>query len=111
MRHINKHVEIGEKLKNARLSCGLTQDEVSEQIDCAPRYIGQLETNRTTGSISVILELCNLYGITLNDLYSDYLNEERNDITSISGFFKLNDDHKSIIINSISYMNKLESKN
>lgn len=39
MRHKNNKIEIGEKLKKARLSCGLTQEQVCEKINCAPRYI------------------------------------------------------------------------
>lgn len=35
----NIEIKIGEKLKNARLSCGLTQEQVCEKIGCAPRYI------------------------------------------------------------------------
>lgn len=35
----NKKIEVGEKLQNARKSCGYTQEEVSNKIDSAPRYI------------------------------------------------------------------------
>lgn len=113
MRHKNKEIKIGEKLKNARQSCGLTQEQVCEKIDCAPRYIGQLETNQSKGSISLIIELCSLYGITLNDLYSDYLKVDNgiNDLTNIAGYFNLDDEYRSIIDNNIAFLNKLQSKN
>lgn len=111
MRHNNNKIEIGEKLKNARLSCGLTQEQACEKIHCAPRYIGQLETNNTIGSISLILELCNLYSITLNDLYADYLDIESttNDLSHIIGYFKLNSYNRSIIENNIAFLNKLQN--
>ena len=102
-------INVGEKLKNARISCNLTQEEASEKAGCAPRYIGLLETNQSMGSIPLILKLCSIYGITPNDLYADYLDLESNtDLTKIIGYFKLNDEHKKIIENSISFMNKLE---
>ena len=108
----NKEIKIGDKLKKARQSCGLTQEEVSEKIGCAPRYVGQLETNRATGSIPMILEFCTLYNITLNDLYCDYLPADcdSKDLTNFSGYFKLNDEHRSIIDNTIAFLNKLENK-
>ena len=103
-------INIGEKLKQARISCNLTQEQASEKAGCASRYIGQLETNQSMGSIPLLLKLCNLYNITLNDLYCDYLKSDSNsEITKISGYFKLNDEHKRIIENNISFLNKLEN--
>ena len=110
MEKVKSKITIGNKLKQARLSIGLTQEQVSEKIGCAPRYIGQLESNQTMGSIPLILKLCNLYNVTLNDLYSDYLDiPAEKDLTKISGYFNLNNEHKSIVENSISFLNKLEN--
>lgn len=106
---MNNNIEIGEKLKKARISNGLTQEQVCEKIDCATRYIGQLETNQTRGSIPIILSLCNLYKITPNDLYSDYLEINTDDLSKIVGYSNLNDEHKSIVENTITFLNKLEN--
>ncbi len=113
MKHKNDKIEIGKKLKEARISCGLTQEEVCEQIDCAPRYVSALETNQTTGSISLILKLCSLYNISLDYLYSDYLKSESfsDDLLKINGYLKLNEYNRSIIENNIMFLNKLQSKN
>ena len=110
MRHKNINIEIGEKLKKARISCGYTQEEVSEMLECAPRYISQLETNQTAGSIPTILYLCSLYKITLNDLYSDYLNFDTTqiDTVTINGYLNLNEEYRGIIDNNISYLNNLQ---
>lgn len=104
-------IEIGQKLKEARKSIGLTQEQVCEKLNCASRYIGQLETNQTKGSIPIIIALCNLYGISLNDLYSDYLKIDSTfqDLSKISGYFNLNDDYKSIVENNIAFLNKLQN--
>lgn len=73
---------------------------------------GQLETNNTIGSISLILELCSLYGITLDELYCDYLkiDSDSRDLTNISGYFKLKKDYRSIIDNNIAFLNKLQNE-
>lgn len=108
----NLNIKVGKKLKSARLSAGYTQEQVAEKLDCSNRYIGQLETDRTLGSIDLIIDLCNLYGVTLNDIYSDYLdfdfNQLNQNLCSIIGYYKLNDEYKSIIDNSIQYLNSLQ---
>ena len=104
------NIEVGEKLKNARLVAGYTQEQVAEIIDCSSRYISQLETNRTLGSIDSILRLCNLYKITLNDIYSEYFEFKINgkkDAQNIIGYNALNNEYKSIVDNTIQYLNNL----
>ena len=60
----NKDLKIGKKLKEARISNGYTQEQVAEIADCSSRYIAQLETDATSGSISLLIKLCKLYHIT-----------------------------------------------
>lgn len=111
MRKSNNDIFIGEKMKKARTACGYTQEQVSEEIDCAPRYIGQIETDRTKGSPAVILDLCNLYGISMDYVYSDYLTTKSNCHTDvILGYNKLNEEHRQIIDNAIAFLNSLENK-
>lgn len=105
------NIEVGEKLKNARLAAGYTQEQVAEIIDCSSRYISQLETNRTLGSIDSILRLCNLYKITLNDIYSEYFEFKINgkkDAQNIIGYNTLNNEYKSIVDNTIQYLSNLQ---
>lgn len=113
MKKISKlNIKVGQKLKNARLAAGYTQEEVAEKFDCSSRYIGQLETNRTLGSIDLIIELCNLYNISLNDIYSDYLkfdfNEMKQNFPNIIGYHQLYEEYRSIIDNNIQYLNNLQ---
>ena len=108
------NIKVGKNLKNARLASGYTQEQVAEIIDCSSRYISQLETNRTLGSIDSILKLCNLYKITLNDIYSDYFKfkfNEYKDTQNIIGYNALNDEYKSIVDNTIQYLNNLQKNN
>lgn len=115
MRRKNRlNIKVGDKLQKARKIAGYTQEEVAEKIDCSNRYIGQLETNQTLGSIDVIIELCNLYNITLNELYSEYLtfnlDEIKEKYPNIVGYHQLNHEHRSIIDNTIEFLKSLENK-
>lgn len=108
----NQKIKVGDKLQKARISNGYTQEQVAEIIGCSSRYIGQLETDTTSGSISLIINLCNLYHITLNDLYGEFI-DIKTDLSnnlSFSGYIGLNDEYKSIIDININYLNKLQNK-
>lgn len=111
MNHNYKDIKIGNKLKQARLACGLTQEQVSEKLDCATRYIGQLEKDAANGSISTILALCTIYKITTNDLFSDYFaSNDNTNFENIFGYQKLNMEHRRIVDNTIEFLNKLENE-
>ena len=111
MRKTKKDFKIGQKLKEARVACGYTQEQVSEKLDCSPRYIGQIETDSSSGSISIIIDLCNLYGITLDYIYSDYLKCLSNsDNKIIVGYNKLNNEYKKIVDNNIAFLNNLQNQ-
>lgn len=107
----NQDLKVGDKLQKARIANGYTQEQVTEIIGCSSRYVGQLETDTTSGSISIILNLCELYHISPNDLYGEYVDIEidPNNIT-FSGYINLNSEYKSIVDNTINYLNKLQNK-
>lgn len=111
----NKKIEkqtitYGKKLKNARLSLGLTQEQVAEILDLAPRYISDIERDKTRGSIDTFVKLCNLYKIAPNDLLSEFIDFEiqKND-PELTGFYHLKDESKEVIYTLIQYFNKQQN--
>jgi len=60
-------MEIGKKLKNARVQSGMTQENVAEKINVSRQTISNWENEKSYPDISVI-ELSNLYSISLDDL-------------------------------------------
>ena len=100
-------ITYGKKLKDARISLGLTQEEVAELLDLAPRYISDIERDKTRGSIDTFVKLCNLYKITPNNLLSEFLNFEipKNDY-ELNGFNNLKQEHKEVIYTLIRYFNE-----
>lgn len=109
---INKtELDFSQKLRQARLSNALTQEQVAEYIDCAPRYLASIESGNIKGSISLILNLCNLYNLSPDVLFADYLTFKPSQISSeLCGYDRLNDEHKQIVLNLISFLNKLETE-
>lgn len=105
----NNNINIGSILQQARISNHYTQDEVAEMLGCATRYVSSLERNKVNGSIPMILSLCNLYNLSLDKLYGQYLNDYP--CSELSGFYRLNKEHKQIIIKNISLLNEIEQSN
>ena len=69
----NIQILIGEGLKDIRTSLGLTQEEVAESLGLAPRYLSDIERNKTKGSLTTLEKLCNLYNVTPTTVLKDSL--------------------------------------
>lgn len=99
-------IEIGHIFKSIRKSLGYTQEQVAEKLLLAPRYISDIERNKTKGSLDTLVKLCNLYNVTPTFVLRDYLNiNDFNIDKNLVGYYSLSDDEKSIIQNLIRFMN------
>lgn len=61
-------MEIERKLKDARLSSGLTQEQVAEKIMVSRQTISNWENGKSLPDIISIMKLSDLYQISLDDL-------------------------------------------
>ena len=61
-------MEIGQKLKDARVHSGLTQEVVAEKINVPRQTISNWENEKSYPDIISVIELSNLYCISLDDL-------------------------------------------
>ena len=64
----NRNMEIGKKLKKARVQSGLTQENVAEKINVSRQAISNWENEKSYPDIISVIELSNLYSISLDDL-------------------------------------------
>ena len=75
-------MNIGEKLFELRKGKNLTQDEVAEKLNVTRQTVSKWETNQSTPDFDKIVPLCELYGITPNELLSEEMKEsEKTDDT------------------------------
>ena len=61
-------MEIGKKLKEARLNRDLTQEVIAEKLNVSRQTISNWENEKTYPDIISVIELSNLYSISLDDL-------------------------------------------
>lgn len=107
-----QNVNYGQKLKKAREALGLTQEKVAEYLGLGPRYISDIERNKTKGSIDTLIKLCNIYNITPNDLLSEYIyfDIEKSNI-ELATFYSLSVENQQMILDLISFFNQKEKHN
>lgn len=72
----------GKKLKSFRKFKKLTQEKLAEMVDMDIRQIARLEAGESLPSITTVLKLCEVFGITPNDLLWDTKNDKYNCLKS-----------------------------
>lgn len=79
--------KIGKFIAECRKKQGLTQMQLAEKLNITDRAVSKWENGRSLPDSSIMLELCSLLGITVNDLLSgevvslkDYNKESENNL-------------------------------
>lgn len=91
-------MDIGIKIKNARIKANLTQEQVAEFLGVSRQTISNWETEKTYPDIISVIKMSDLYHVSLDHLlkeekpmsnYLDYLKESTNTVKSRNKFAKL----------------------
>lgn len=81
-------MEIGKKLKNARIEAGLTQEKAAEKIDVSRQTISNWENEKSYPDIISVIALSDLYSVNLDELLkgdqkmAEHLEESTNVVKS-----------------------------
>lgn len=63
-------LKIGKFIAECRKNVGLTQKQLAEKLNITDRAVSKWETGKALPDSSIMLELCRILGITVNDLLS-----------------------------------------
>ena len=101
-------IKIGNTLQKIRKSNGYTQEKLAEAIEVSVRYISDIEQDRSKPSYEVLVKICNLFNIGLDEIFSEYLDVKgKKEVNSaLFGFDKLKPNNQDTIIHMIEYFNK-----
>ena len=101
-------IKIGKNIQAIRKSNGYTQEKLAEKIEVSVRYISDIEQDRAKPSYEILINICNLFQISLDQIFSKYLVTKENKSLeySLAGFEKLPKKDKETIENLIMYFNK-----
>lgn len=84
---------IGEKIKDLRLACELTQEELADRCELTKGYISQLENDLTSPSIATLIDILSALGTDLKEFFSDMGAEEKISFTKNEFIEKVTDDY------------------
>ena len=107
MRKVNT-IKIGKNIQAIRKSNGYTQERLAEKIEVSVRYVSDIEQDRANPSYEVLIRICNLFKVSMDQIFSEYLNVKENKSVeySLASFDKLSKKDKETIENLIIYFNK-----
>lgn len=100
-------MDIGAKIKELRLQRGLTQEELASRCELTKGYISQLENDIASPSITTLIDILNILGVTLHDFFAEE-KEEKIVFTQKDYFESINGDGSSIWLIPNSQKNEME---
>lgn len=74
-------LNLGEKIRNTRLKCGLTQDKLAEMVDISTNFMSLIENGRNM-SVETLVKIADALGVTVDFLLSDTL-DMQSDVLSL----------------------------
>lgn len=102
-------IKIGKNLQAIRKSNGYTKEKLAESIEVSVRYVSDIEQDRAKPSYEVLIRFCNVFKVSLNQIFSEYLDIEENKSLAypLAGYERLAKEDKETIEHLIMYFNKV----
>lgn len=88
------YVSLGNRIRNARKKCGMTQEQLGEVCDLSTAHIGHIERGTRSLSIESLIAIASVLGVSTDFLLMD---------------FSHTDDRFSMLINSINGLDKQQT--
>lgn len=101
--------QYGEKIKSYRISLGLTQGQVAEELDVTPGYISNVENGRTAMSLRILTYYAKLTGVSLDELVGNLDPEYKRsalDNAIIKEIGKMDESSKEKLLKTLKIWNK-----
>lgn len=99
----SQNIVIGKKLKEYRELRGFTQDDVAKELDVNPKHYGRIERGENSCTIANLVTLCNLFGISSEDIVGSLTTTKPDDGLS-NDFQKLSIEDKISVTNFVEFL-------
>ena len=73
-------MSIGQRLKEARIACHMTQEDLAKKVGVTKGAIGNYETEVSSPKEQILIRLMEVLNIDANYLYQDFIPSSRPDI-------------------------------
>lgn len=107
--------DIGHNIQTARLKKGVTQEQLAEKCNVSTKYISSIETGKSSGSTSLIIDICNTLDVSPNYIFNKTTKNSNDSIDVLPSeisltYLKLKDDNKSFINHTIVHLYSMQKK-
>ena len=99
---MNEYFNVGKRILEWRLKCGLSQEQVALQADITPTYLGQIERNVKNPTIRIVERICSAMNISLADFFNVASEIKEMDVLSmqiIAQVASRTEEEKRIVLN------------
>lgn len=115
MKNNNFLKDIGHNIQTARLKKKLTQEQLAERCNVSTKYISSIETGKSSGSTSLIIDICNILDVSPNYIFSKTIQNTNDSIDVLPSeisltYLKLKDDNKSFVNQTITHLYSIQKK-
>lgn len=98
-------LHMGNRIKEAREECGLTQQELAEQTGRGLRHLQDIEKGRKNPSFDVLASYIDRLGVAPNELfYSDVPAAEKEVQHFMGKFLACTEDERKILLKTLDYL-------
>ncbi len=92
---------IGEKIKNLRLTYGLTQEELADRCELSKSFISLLERDLTSPSIATLSDILDVFNMNLEEFFSQ--EEEEQYVFKKDDIFVKEGSDEGVLVNWLIY--------
>lgn len=115
MKDLNALKNIGQNIQKARIKKGITQEKLAEICGVSNNHISMLETGKSSGSIILIINICNALDISPNYLFQNTINNFIDEICILPddvsiNYLKLKDDNKKFVVQTINHLYSMQKE-
>lgn len=108
---------IGHNIQLARLKKEYTQETLAEKCNVSAKYISAIERGNSSGSIPLIIDICNILNISPNYIFNGCIHHNKLDATievfkpdTLTTFAKLKSENKQFVTNTIHHLYNMQKK-
>lgn len=115
MKNIDTLKTIGQNIQKARLIKNITQEYLAEKCGVSSNHISMLERGQSSGSISLIIDICNTLDVSPNFIFENTISNCNDTIEIMSDdiaatYLKLKDENKSFVSQTINHLYFMQKK-
>lgn len=96
---------LGFRIRNARLACGLTQQELADQSNVALKTVQMIEKGQMNPSYEILYPLIKRLGISANTLFNPEISDTDEEIQRFIGKFQAcAPENRKVLLNTLDYL-------